>query len=55
MVEFSGDAAGAPTHGAAQSGEADTVFCGNLGFYTTEETVRGFFEVAGEVATVRIA
>jgi len=36
-------------------GEANTVFCGNLGFRTTEETIRYFFEQCGEVTTIRIA
>jgi nucleolin len=47
-VEFSGDkpAPKAPTQDAAST----TVFCGNLGFRTSEEIIRGFFEQAGPVA-----
>lgn len=54
-VQFSGDKPqpGGATSGAA--GESKTVFCGNLGFRTTEDTIRQFFEQCGEVATVRIA
>ena len=44
---------GGPTSGAP--GEADTVFCGNLGFHTTEDTIWEFFGQAGEVKSVRIA
>lgn len=55
QVEFSGDkpGPGGPTSGAV--GEATTVFCGNLGFRTTEETIKWFFGQVGEVAQVRIA
>merc|ERR1719246_340201 len=42
-----------PTSGAA--GEADTVFCGNLGFHTTENAIWEFFGNAGTVQSVRIA
>ena len=44
---------GGPTSGKA--GEADTIFCGNLGFNTTEDTIWEFFGQAGTVKTVRIA
>merc|ERR1719469_1487489 len=54
-VEFSGQkpALNGPTSGA--HGEADTVFCGNLGFHTDENTIWEFFGQAGTVASVRIA
>ena len=44
---------GGPTSGAP--GEADTVFCGNLGFHTTEDAIWEFFGHAGTVKSVRIA
>lgn len=44
---------GGPTSGVA--GESDTVFCGNLGFHTTEDAVWEFFGQAGTVKSVRIA
>ena len=44
---------GGPTSGA--SGEADTVFCGNLGFHTTEDAIWEFFGTAGTVQSVRVA
>lgn len=54
-VEFSGQKPqmGGPTSGTA--GEADTIFCGNLGFHTEENTIWEFFGQAGEVKSVRIA
>ena len=42
-----------PTSGAA--GESDTVFCGNLGFHTSEDAIYEFFGQAGSVKNVRIA
>ena len=57
QVEFSGSKpadGGAPVSGVA--GESTCIFCGNIGFYTTEETIRGFFsQKGGNVAAVRIA
>ena len=44
---------GGPTSGVA--GESDTIFCGNLGFNTTEDAIWEFFGQAGTVKTVRIA
>jgi len=54
-VEYSGSKPGgdAPTSGAP--GESTCIFCGNIGFYTTEETIRAFFGQKGEVTAVRIA
>ena len=37
------------------SSEATSIFCGNIGFNTTEETVRKFFAKTGTVKSVRIA
>ena len=53
--EFSGQkpTQNGPTSGAA--GESDTIFCGNLGFHTTENTIYEFFGQAGSVKNVRIA
>merc|ERR1711957_1082170 len=53
-VEFSGDKP-APKAPQAEGGASTTVFCGNLGFRTSEETIRNFFEQCGAVAQVRIA
>merc|ERR1712060_934496 len=44
---------GGPTSGAP--GEADTIFCGNLGFHTSEDAIYEFFGQAGSVKNVRIA
>jgi RNA recognition motif-containing protein len=55
QVEFSGDKPrpGGPTSGAA--GESNTIFCGNLGFRTTEDAIYNFFGSIGTVTTVRVA
>jgi len=55
QVEFSGDKPGPGGATSGVVGEATTVFCGNLGFRTTEETIRWFFGQAGEVSQVRVA
>jgi nucleolin len=44
---------GAPSSGV--SGEADTVFVGNLGFKTQEWNIKQFFGTCGEISQVRIA
>ena len=54
-VEFSGNKPGENGPTSAAPGESTCVFCGNIGFYTTEETIRGFFGQAGNVTAVRIA
>jgi len=54
-VEFSGNKPGTDGPTSAAPGESNCVFCGNIGFYTTEETIRGFFGQAGNVTSVRIA
>lgn len=53
--EFSGQKPqmGGPTSG--QPGESDTIFCGNLGFHTSEDAIYEFFGQAGSVKNVRIA
>lgn len=43
IVEFSGNKPGENGPTSAAPGESTCVFCGNIGFYTTEETIRGFF------------
>jgi len=56
MVKFSGDKPSAPGgYQTAATGEADTIFCGNLYPYCNEETIRDFFSAAGEVSNVRLA
>jgi len=39
----------------APAGESNTVFCGNMSFYTTEDTLREFFSSVGNVGAIRIA
>jgi len=55
-VEFSGDkkpSQEGPTSGA--HGEATTIFCGNMSFQASEDSVWQFFGAKGKVAAVRIA
>lgn len=54
-VEFSGSKPGADGPVSGAPGESNCIFCGNIGFYTTEETIRAFFGQKGEVTAVRIA
>lgn len=55
-VAFSGDKPGAPGNAASGApGEANTVFCGNVGFRTEEWAIKQFFETIGPVTAVRIA
>jgi len=54
-VEFSGSKPGAEGPVSGAPGESNCIFCGNIGFYTTEETIRAFFGQKGEVTAVRIA
>jgi nucleolin len=58
-VEFSGQKPGGDSRGpgpaSGQSGVSSTVFCGNIGFYTEEQTIRDFFGKCGTVNQVRIA
>lgn len=53
-VEFSGNAANKGQNNPDGS-EPNTIFVGNLGFRTTEETIRYFFQHCGEITQVRIA
>jgi len=54
-VEFSGQKPGTNGPTSAAPGESVCLFVGNIGFYTTEDTIRGFFAQAGNVTQVRIA
>jgi nucleolin len=54
-VEYSGNKPATDGTVSGAPGESNTIFCGNIGFYTTEDTIRGFFGQKGEVTTVRIA
>ena len=59
-VNFSGDKPapreyGGQSNGGGDGGEATTLFCGNLGFRTTEDGLAHFFAECGEVKAVRIA
>lgn len=54
-VAFSGDKPAPGGRNQGPDGESSTVFCGNLGFHTSESAIRSFFEQAGEVAAIRIA
>ena len=58
-VEYSGQKPGGDGaqggRPSGQAGAATTVFCGNIGFYTEEQTIRDFFGRAGTVNQVRIA
>mgnify|MGYP001025013442 CR=1 FL=1 len=53
-VEYSGQKGGA-AQTTVSTGESNTLFCGNIGFHTTEDSVRAFFHKAGEITSVRIA
>lgn len=53
--EFSGNKPQPDGPTSAAPGESNCVFCGNIGFYTTEETIREFFSQAGTVTACRIA
>mmetsp|Transcript_13139 Transcript_13139/g.22209 ORF Transcript_13139/g.22209 Transcript_13139/m.22209 type:complete len:196 (-) Transcript_13139:407-994(-) len=55
-VEYSGPGpAGGPGGAGAGTGEANTVFVGNLGFRTEEWSIREFFSGCGDITSVRIA
>jgi nucleolin len=58
-VNFSGDKPEPRAYGgngnSGEAGEATTLFCGNLGFRTTEDGLAHFFSECGEVKAVRIA
>ena len=56
QVEFSGNKPAGDASVTGVAGESTCIFCGNIGFYTTEETIRGFFsQLGGNVVAVRIA
>jgi len=52
-VQFSGEKP-RPANGGGDE-PCTTIFCGNLGFYTEESTIREFFAGCGEVKAVRIS
>ena len=52
-VEFSGPRK--PPTPSGGGGASDTLFCGNLGFNTTEDAIYDFFGPSGKVKNVRIA
>jgi len=54
-VELSGNKPGPGGATSAAPGESNCLFCGNMSFYSTEDTIRAFFSQAGEVSAVRIA
>ena len=58
-VNFSGDKPEPRPYGgngnSGEAGESTTLFCGNLGFRTTEDGLAHFFSECGEVKAVRIA
>lgn len=58
-VEYSGTkpAGDRPERGApsGEAGVANTIFCGNIGFNTQEQTIWDFFGGCGTIAKVRIA
>jgi nucleolin len=57
-VEYSGQKPNRDDAGSRPSGQAgvsSTVFCGNIGFHTQEQTIRDFFSQAGNITAVRIA
>ena len=54
-VEFSGPRKPQEDRNAGGDGPSDTLFCGNLGFNTSEDAVHDFFKQVGSVKNVRIA
>jgi len=54
-VELSGDKPGPGGSTSAAPGDSTCLFCGNMSFYSTEDTIREFFSQAGNVTAVRIA
>jgi len=54
-VEFSGAKGDAPRRDGGADGESTCLFVGNIGFHTSEDQVRDFFESAGTITQVRIA
>jgi nucleolin len=54
-VEISGNKPQPNGPTSAAPGESTCIFCGNMSFYSTEDSVRAFFGQAGNVTQVRIA
>jgi len=54
-VELSGNKPQQNGPTSAAPGESNCLFCGNMSFYATEDSVRDFFSQAGTVSAVRIA
>merc|ERR1711957_248363 len=54
-VELSGNKPRQDGPTSAAPGESTCLFCGNMSFYATEDSVRDFFSQAGTVSAVRIA
>ena len=54
-IEYSGNKPATDGAVSGAPGESNCIFCGNIGFYTTEDTIRGFFGQKAEVTAVRIA
>jgi nucleolin len=54
-VEFSGQQANSFGGNSGPAGESNTLFVGNLGFRTEENSIRNFFSECGTVTRVRIA
>lgn len=56
-VEFSGNKKQGESGPAAttDNAESNCVFCGNISFNTSEDSVRDFFQKAGDITSVRIA
>lgn len=55
FVELSGNKPQPNGPTSAAPGESTCVFCGNMSFYSTEDSIRAFFSQAGAVSQVRIA
>lgn len=53
--EFSQKSGGTGQNSSAAPGESDTLFVGNVGFYTEEQAIRDFFASSGNVMEVRFA
>lgn len=54
-VEFSQKKEAGADRPSGQAGVANTIFCGNIGFHTQEQTIWDFFGQSGKIAKVRIA
>jgi len=54
-IEYSGSDRAPRMQNGGEGGESDTLFVGNLGFSTNEDSLGGFFSQIGEIKAVRIA